>query len=97
VKRPDPPLGHDGPGLDTRTDARSARVPKSGAHVLTERSPWGRCVSSLRVPEAPPGQPPLECDTLGRGRLTGPGLELAEERHRAADQSPGCRRADPGH
>jgi hypothetical protein len=29
VKRPDPPLGHDGPGLDTRTDARSARVPKT--------------------------------------------------------------------
>jgi hypothetical protein len=52
------------------------RAPKSwpgprnifAAHVLTERSPWG--VSSLRVPETPPGQPPLECDTLGRGRLT---------------------------
>jgi hypothetical protein len=29
VKRPDPPLGHDGPGLDTRTDARLARVPKT--------------------------------------------------------------------
>ena len=37
------------------------------AYVLTERSPWGFCVSSLRVPETPPGQPPLECDTLGRG------------------------------
>lgn len=29
MKRPDPPLGHDGPGLDTRTDARLARVPKT--------------------------------------------------------------------
>jgi hypothetical protein len=27
--RPDPPLGHGGPALDTRTDAKSARMPST--------------------------------------------------------------------
>jgi hypothetical protein len=47
VKRPDPALGHDGPGLDTRTDARSARVPKT-IPIKNSTAAWFGAIPSSR-------------------------------------------------